>query len=71
MALPLGVYPSARYGLWIALIGLVLTAFAFYRGVRSGHFGRARIGASIGLVSVFVASIFITVFLFSLGIGLF
>ncbi|MEM1035364.1 MAG: alpha/beta hydrolase [Pseudomonadota bacterium] len=71
MALPLGVYPSARYGLWIALIGLALAAFALYRGVRSGHFGRARIGTSIGLVSVFVASIFITVFLFSLGIGLF
>ncbi|MEM1087321.1 MAG: alpha/beta hydrolase [Pseudomonadota bacterium] len=71
MALPIGVYPSTRYGLWIAVIGLLLSAFALYRGVRSGHSGTARIGSSIGLIAVFVAALFITLFLFSLGIGLF
>ncbi|MEO1642758.1 MAG: alpha/beta hydrolase [Pseudomonadota bacterium] len=71
MALPIGVYPTARYGLWIALIGLALSAFALVQAIRSGHFGRARIGTSIGLTAVFVAALFITVFLFNLGLGLF
>jgi pimeloyl-ACP methyl ester carboxylesterase len=69
MALPIGVLPSAGWAFWIGLLGFGLTAFAIYRAVQSGGFGRAQIGTSIGLVFTSVASLSLVIFLVSLGLS--
>ena len=69
MALPIGVVTSTGWSVWIALLGFGLTAFALYRAVTSGGFGRQQIGASLGLVITILASLSILIFLFSLGLG--
>ena len=69
MALPLGVLPSTGWAFWLGLVGFALTAFALYRGVTSGGFGRRQLGAAIGLVVTCLAALGALIFLFSLGIG--
>lgn len=69
MALPIGVVTATGWSVWMALLGFGLTAFALYRAMTSGSFGRQQIGASLGLVITVIASLSILVFLFSLGLG--
>ncbi|MCR9270816.1 MAG: alpha/beta hydrolase [Hyphomonadaceae bacterium] len=69
MALPIGVLPSAGWAFWICLIGVGLCAFAVFRAVTSGQFGRAQIGTSIGLVITLLASFGVLVSVASLGLS--
>ncbi len=69
MALPIGVLPSTGWAFWICLIGFGLTAFALYRGVSSGGFGRSQIGSSVGLVITCLASLGVFVTILSLGLS--
>ena len=69
MAVPIGVLPSTGWAFWIGLLGFGLTAFAVYRAVQSGGFGRAQIGSSIGLVLTSAASLGLIIFLVSLGLA--
>ncbi|MEM6557683.1 MAG: alpha/beta hydrolase, partial [Pseudomonadota bacterium] len=69
MALPIGVLPSTGWAFWIALLGLGLTAYALFRAVRSGGFGRQQVGASLGIAITLLASLSIFVFILSLGLG--
>ena len=69
MALPLGVLPSAGWAFWICLLGFGLTAFALYRAIMSGGFGRVQIGASLGLVLTSLASLGLLISVISLGLG--
>lgn len=69
MALPIGVLTSTGLAFWIALIGFGLTAFALYRGITSGGFGKQQLGASIGLIVTCLASLGILIFIVSLGLG--
>ncbi|MEE2930757.1 MAG: alpha/beta hydrolase [Pseudomonadota bacterium] len=69
MALPLGVLPATGWAFWIGLLGFGLTAFALYRGLRSGGFGRAQIGSSIGLILTCLAALGLLIFVTSLGLG--
>lgn len=69
MALPVGVLPATGWAFWIALLGFGLTAFALYRGITSGSFGRRQIGASIGLVVTCLAALGVLIFMLSLGLG--
>jgi len=69
MALPIGVSPAAGWSVWLTLIGFGLTAFALYRAVTSGGFGRQQIGTSLGLILTMIASLSLLFFLFSLGLG--
>ncbi|MEM9053727.1 MAG: alpha/beta hydrolase, partial [Pseudomonadota bacterium] len=71
MALPIGVLPATRWATWLTAIGFGLTAYALYRGVRSGAFGSRQIGTSIGLVATSLAAAGLLAFFLSLGIGLF
>ncbi len=69
MALPLGVLPAAGWSVWLALLGFGLTAFALYRALMSGGFGRQIIGTSIGLSFTCAGALYILIFLLSLGLG--
>ena len=69
MALPIGVLPSTGWAFWITLLGLGLTAYALFRAVRSGGFGRQQVGASLGITITLLASLSIFVFILSLGLG--
>ncbi|MEM9939926.1 MAG: hypothetical protein AAF768_13855, partial [Pseudomonadota bacterium] len=69
MALPIGVLPSTGWAFWITLLGLGLTAYALFRAVRSGGFGRQQVGASLGIAITLLASLSIFVFILSLGLG--
>ncbi|MEO0449739.1 MAG: alpha/beta fold hydrolase [Pseudomonadota bacterium] len=69
MALPIGVLPSAGWAFWICLLGFGLTAFALFRGVTSGGFGRAQIGASLGLILTSLASLGVLISIISLGLS--
>lgn len=69
MALPLGVLPAAGLSVWIGVIGLAVSAYALYRAIKSGHFGRREIGASLGFILVTLASLGALIFLLSLGLG--
>ncbi|MEO1659433.1 MAG: alpha/beta fold hydrolase [Pseudomonadota bacterium] len=69
MALPLGVLPATGLAVWLGLIGFGISAYALYRAISSGGFGRAQVGTSLGLILVSIASFGCLVFLLSLGIG--
>ncbi|MEL6861572.1 MAG: alpha/beta fold hydrolase [Pseudomonadota bacterium] len=69
MALPIGVLPAAGWSVWLALLGFGLTAFALYRAIMSGGFGRQTIGTSIGLSLTCAGALYVLIFLLSLGLG--